>query len=713
MLFVNLTLVDPGHAQAGLWTDVSVNSIGTTPRLNPAPVAFRTVRLDQNALLQLLARAPMEGTAATGVTLSLPLPDGTFGRFRIVESPIMEPGLAAKFPEIKTYAGQGLDEPTATVRLDWTPHGFHALISAIGGTVYIDPYSRDEVIHYISYFKGNARRSQTPSSNGPDVIDEQGMAAQIKTLIEQGAVVPSGSDLRTYRTAVAATGEYTIFHGGTVALGQAAIVTAMNRVNEVYERDVAIRMVLVANNDLVVYTDPGTDPYTNNSGSAMLGENQANLDAVIGDANYDVGHVFSTGGGGIASLGVPCISGLKARGVTGLPSPIGDPFYIDFVAHEIGHQFGGNHTFNGDAGNCAGGNRNGPTAYEPGSGTTIMAYAGICGNQNIQSNSDDHFHVASFDEIVAYSTAGAGNNCPVITATGNDPPVPDAGTGGFTIPINTPFSLIGSATDPNGHPLTYNWEEFDLGPAGHPNSPVNDAPIFRSFSSMAVPERIFPQISDIVNNTQTLGEILPSYTRNLTFRMTVRDNQISGGGVDYDEIAFSVSDLAGPFLVTAPNTAVTWTPGTQETITWDVAGTDVAPVSAAAVNILLSTDGGFTYPHTLATGTPNDGSETVTVPVTPTATARVKVEAATNIFFDISNTDFTVDPPAAGNRYVATTGVDTGTCLNPAMPCATVGYAVGVANPGETIEVAAGTYVEPGLVIDKAVEIEGAGVIIQ
>ena len=230
---------------------------------------------------------------------------------------------------------------------------------------------------------------------------------------------------------------------------------------------------------------------------------------------------------------------------------------------------------------------------------------------------------------------------------------------------------------------------------------------------MAVPERIFPQISDIVNNTQTLGEILPSYTRDLTFRMTVRDNQLNGGGVDYDEIVFSVSDLAGPFLVTAPNTAVTWTPGTQETVTWDVADTDAAPVSAATVNILLSTDGGFTYPHTLATGTANDGTETITVPSTPTSTARVKVEAATNIFFDISNADFTIDAPAAGTRYVTTTGVDTGNCLNPAMPCATVGYAVSQANPGETIDVAAGTYIEPGLVIDKEVDIVGAGVIIQ
>jgi hypothetical protein len=323
-----------------------------------------------------------------------------------------------------------------------------------------------------------------------------------------------GEQLRTYRLALAATGEYSIYHGGTKPLVLSEMVIAMNRVNGVYEQDTAVRMVLIANNDLVIYLDGTTDPYTNNNGSTMLGQNQTTLDTVIGNANYDVGHVFSTGGGGVAQLRVPCVTGSKARGVTGLTNPIGDPFYIDYVAHEMGHQYGGNHTFNGNAGSCSGSNRNASTAYEPGSGTTIMAYAGICSPQNIQNNSDDHFHTHSIQEIVAYTTTGNGNNCPVITNTGNSAPTSEAGTGGFTIPINTPFILTGSGTDPNGGDvLSYNWEEYDLGPAGHPNSPVNNAPIFRSFPSVPEPFRYFPRLSDIVNNTQTLGEILPSYTR--------------------------------------------------------------------------------------------------------------------------------------------------------------------------------------------------------
>ncbi len=642
-------LATPANQSAdGLWHDMDEAILDPGAERLIIPQAYHSVALDVDKLQTLLAQAPLEGTPAAEsapVVLSLPLPDGNYGRFQIVESPIMEPGLAAKFPEIKTYAGQGLDDPIATVRLDWTPQGFHAMILSSGGDVYIDPYARDNTTDYISYFKQDFLSERTAVQYPP--LDPGGLRAQeTADLIAVGVVGPTGAQLHTYRLAVAATGEYTQYHGGTVGLGQAAVVTAINRVTGIYEVEIAVRLQLVANNSAIIYTDPLTDPYTNGNPFALLTQNQTNLDIVIGSANYDVGHVFSTGGGGLASLAVVCNNFSKARGETGLSNPIGDPFYVDYVSHELGHQFGGNHTFNGSSGSCSGGNRNGSTAYEPGSGSTIQAYAGICSGQNIQSNSDAYFHTLSFDEMVAHTTAGSGSTCDVVTNTGNNSPVPNAnanGADGVTIPINTPFTLTGSATDPDDDALTYNWEQFDLGPAGHPDNPVNDAPIFRSFSAQTSPSRTFPQISDIVNNTHTLGELLPSYSRNLTFRLTVRDNRAGGGGVDHDQIAFTATASAGPFLVTAPNTAVTWTGNTTEPVTWDVANTTAAPVSCATVDILLSTDGGYTYPVTLDAGVSNDGSETVTVPNTPTNMARVKVACATNIFFDISNSNFTIE----------------------------------------------------------------------
>ncbi len=639
-----------------LWSDVDESFLKARTERDIVPRRYRTLALDMEALEQILAAAPLEnGTDLTvprgagEVILSLPLPDGDFGRFRVIESPIMEAGLAAKFPEIGTYRGQGVDDPAATVRFDLTPAGFHAMIRSPAGSIYIDPYSREESDHYISYWAGEASSSGRTfecevRGHAPSGLIERYRAARQVSAKGVSAKAVSGETLRTYRTAVAATGEYTGFHGGTVLLGQAAIVTAMNRVTGIYEQEVAIRMVLVADNDLIVYTDPATDPYTNDSGGTMLGQNQANLDAVIGSASYDIGHVFSTGGGGIASLGVPCVNGFKARGVTGLGSPIGDPFWVDYVAHEMGHQWGGNHTFNGDEGSCAGGNRNGPTAYEPGSGSTIQAYAGICGTQNLQGNSDPYFHGISLDEIIAYSTIGSGNGCAVPTATGNDPPAVDAGAS-YTVPVATPFELCGGGTDPNSDPLTFGWEEFDLGPAGAPGSPAGNAPIFRSFNPTASPCRTFPRMSDLAAGALVVGELLPTYARTMNFRLTARDNRSGGGGVGDDATTVTISEAAGPFLVTAPNTAGSLAQGSMTTVTWDVAATDQAPINCANVDILLSTDGGLTYPTTLAASAVNSGSESVSLPDVSIFEARVQVRCASSIFFDISDVDFGIGVP--------------------------------------------------------------------
>jgi hypothetical protein len=564
------------------------------------------------------------------------------------------------------------------------------MILSGNGRVFIDPYTDDNISLYQSYFASDFIPN-LPEDFDPDVVVED----PANLIHPEGppsinGAFTSGGQLRTYRLAVAATGEYTQFHGGTVPLAMAEIVTAINRVAGIYEREVAVTFQLVANNDLVVYTNGATDPYTNSNGGVMLGQNQSNLNSVIGAANYDVGHVFSTGGGGIAGLGVVC-GGSKAQGVTGLGSPIGDPFYVDYVSHEMGHQFAGNHTFNGSTGSCSGGNRNGSTAYEPGSGTTIMAYAGICSPQDIQSNSDDYFHGISFDEIVSFTTAGAGNSCAAVSNTGNTPPTADAGTS-YSIPLNTPFILTGSGSDVDGiASLTYNWEEFDLGPTGSPLAPSGNAPILRSFGPTTSPARTFPQITDIVNNTQTLGELLPSYARTMNFRFTVRDNQVPAGGVASDETTVTAVAGTGPFLVTAPNTAVTWVGNTTETVTWNVANTNLAPISCANINITLSSDGGFTYGTVLAANTPNDGSADMLVPNMASSSARVRVSCADNIFFDISNTNFTVVPGGGptitpSNTPTPPTATNTPTPTNTSTPTATATASPTPGPGGETLE---------------------------
>ena len=625
----------------GLWRlvdEVPTPAVAATVRPWVQPQRFQGCVLDPIALEETLDRAPLEFTRAAlaeTAVLTLPMPDGSFARFRIVESPVMAPELAAKFPQIKTYLGRGIDDPAATLRCDWTPAGFHAQIRSPRGSVYIDPYWQGDRSFYASYYKRDlsAEGRTFECLTAPD--------HRVTADTTAAAMVPrSGDELRTYRLACAATGEYTAFHGGTVLDGMSAIVTAINRVTGLYESELAIRMELVSGNADLVYTNSATDPYTNYDGYSMLGENQANITTVIGRTNYDIGHVFSTGGGGVAYLGVVCSNSYKARGVTGLPSPTGDPFYVDYVAHEMGHQFGGNHSFNGVNGSCGGGNRNWSTAYEPGSGATIMAYAGICGADNLQYQSDAYFHSASFDEIIDYSTAGYGNICPVITATGNDVPTVDAGPD-YTIPKSTPFVLTATGSDPDGDVVTYDWEERDLGPAAALSAPDDgQIPLFRCWDPTTDPSRTFPRLSNLLNNTTAAGERLPSKSRNMAFRVVARDNRPGGGGVATDDMTVTVIGEAGPFYVTNPNTSEPLS-GAQ-TVMWYVAGTDTAPIDVDTVNILLSTDGGQTFPVVLAGNTPNDGSEPIVLPEVITASARVKVEAVGNIFFDVSNYDFAI-----------------------------------------------------------------------
>jgi len=665
-----------------VWTQVDDTDLSRRPLSRTrTPDFYKTFALNKQNLDRILDAAPEEFTqSAVETILELPMPDGSFGKFRISHSLIVENGLLVKFPELgRTFSAQGVDDPTATARLDYLPTGFHAMILSPNGTVIIDPYAVGDVDNYVTYYKRDlpkldAFNCEVGQKGFESIYNIDPMNAG--GIPDESADVTSGGTLRTYRLALAATVEYSTAVGGnTIAGALAAEVLIMNRVNGVYERDLSMRMVIIGNNNLITYAGDQTcagvacttanDPYFNSDAVGMLSQNQTNIDSVIGTPNYDIGHVFSTGGGGVANLNTPCSSS-KARGVTGLPNPIGDPFAIDYVAHEMGHQWGSNHTFNGASGNCSGGNRSSTNAFEPGSGITIMAYAGICGNQNLAANSIDTMHVRSLEVIVAYSQVNNGNTCSTQTATGNTPPTVPVVGGPFNIPRQTPFSLTASSTDVNGDSITYDWQEYDLGAptTAVPNTDADGAmPIFRTYLPTVSGTRTFPSLPFILNNANVppattggflTGELLPQITRTMNFQVVARDNRSGGGGINTATAVVNVDGASGPFVVTSPNTNVNWAANSSQTVAWNVANTTAAPVSAANVRILFSSDGGLTFPTTILASTPNDGTETITVPNLNTTLGRIKIEGIGNIFFDISDVNFTiVAPPTAANASVS------------------------------------------------------------
>jgi len=861
-----------------------------TPALNLK--RFRGAVLDLAGMQSLTAGAPTERSAramASPLTIALPHPDGGYQRFTLVESAIMEPGLAAKHPDIKTYKGQGIDDPSATLRMDITPLGLHASVRSPNGGFYVDPYYRFDTSVYASYSRGDLVNQHGPlvERSAPeaqlslsrsfykegDPVEVRGSGfvpgasvslavrgADDNTLLQSagatadknGAIAvtlaagaarsgafevsaksgeqagaaafqvvdqtlsanaTSGASLRTYRLALVTDPTYASYFGGGANV-TAAKVTLINRVTQVYEDETAIRLVLIDGTDALNLDTAaqmtgangpcgGAACYTSaqaaTCGSGTLTRTRVVAGLLAGAGNYDVGHIaLGLDGGGVASLGVVG-GGSKAQGCTGLPEPTGDFFAVDYVAHELGHQFAGNHTFNGIIGSCSGGNRSAATSVESGSGSSIMAYAGICGSDNLQNHSDPYWSQRSFDEIVAltsgvevnvtevqmavlsgFNTNGQqfrlsynGNlSAPIVRGTNFTAPSvkaaiegiagwPAGGTvtvtalsdnaftltfggafvgtnvaslqlqdctagcggyigeiaaggpstrggsvsalgnlaptvtvpGSYTIPLRTPFALTGSATDGDGDPLTYLWEQNDRG-AGTGTGLINNTkvngPLFRQFGTRAVvttagsleyesagenhttgdSTRVFPDMAQILaNNTNALtgacpaasspptaaqiecfSEFLPTAAYlgfagvnaappSLNFKLTARDGR---GGVNSATTNLVLAPGAGPFLVTSPNTAATLDAGTTQNVTWNVANTNTAPVNTANVKITLSADGGTTWPYTLAETVPNSGSASVRLPMVATQAARIKVEALGNVFFDVSHADFTI-----------------------------------------------------------------------
>jgi chitodextrinase len=594
--------------------------------------------LDVNSLKTTLINAPeRKSITSSNKIISLPNDEGTLEKFKVYENPTMDPALSDKYPEIKSYVGIGIDNPTATVYFSISPLGFKSMkLEADKPAVFIEPFSQD--LKTYSVYKKSDKEQVLNSF-------ECKVAAQAVIDIPSDlAARPNADDaiLRTFRLALSVTGEYTAYFGGTKALALAAINNTMTRVNGVFEKDFAVRMVLVANNDAVIYTAAASDPYSPAASlSNWNSELQANLTSVIGEANYDVGHLFgaSGGGGNAGCIGCVCVNGSKGSAYTSPNNgnPSGDAFDIDYVAHEFGHQFGANHTW------THGGNEGSGAQMEPGSGSTIMGYAGIT-NLDVQPNSDAYFHAFSIQQVTNNVKT---KTCQTNTATGNSIPTVNAGLD-YTVPKSTPYLLTGVATDANGDALTYNWEQFNSQTtAAAPSATKTTGVNFRSYNSTTSPSRSFPRTQSVLAGaTTTAGteltvEALSSVARTLNFRLTVRDNRAGGSANNSDDMIVTVNATAGPFSVSSPNTAVSYAGGSSQTITWAVAGTTANGVNCANVDILISTNGGTSY-TTLLAATPNDGTEAVTIPNTPGTTNRIMVRGTNHIFYDVSNTNFTI-----------------------------------------------------------------------
>jgi hypothetical protein len=574
-------------------------------------------------------------------TILLPNATGILEAFEIRESSNFEKGLADKFPTIKSYSASGIENPTSFAKISLGSDGFHAVIFAANGkTVYIDPYSKDKQ-QYIIYKTSDLKEEDALFKCNVEEIVKKSMSTSAKS-----RAVNDGN-LKIFRLALVCSGEYAQFHlenqnvseTASEADKKTAVLSAMNttmtRVNGVFEKDLSVKMEIVADNDNVIFLDANTDNITDGDPDKMLNEVQTIADSEIGTANYDIGHIFSTGGSGLAGLGVVCVRGQKAKGVTGRSSPIGDPYDIDYVAHEMGHQFGAGHTQNNSC------NRSNSTAVEPGSASTIMGYAGIC-LPNVQSISDAYFHAVSITQIqVVIASSGS---CANLEANGNSAPVADAGLN-YSIPKSTPFILKGTATDADGiNSLTYNWEQIDneIGAIMPPAETNAVGPMFRSLPSNTSPNRYMPALATVISgSTSSTWEVVPNVARDMTFSLVVRDNNTTGGATSRSNMLVTVEDAVA-FTVTSQETSITWDAGSTQNINWNKGTTNEAPIDCQNVTIKLSEDGGVTFPIILAENTPNDGSENIIVPNNMTTQARIMVAAADNIFYNVNPVNFEI-----------------------------------------------------------------------
>lgn len=680
ILFFFFSCLSIAHSQFWSSNDLIKANHSIDGEMQLMPESYASFSLDIESLRRHLKDVPHKDNPNKfdlAVDLDLPLPDGSLKTFKVYEAPVMMPGLAAKYPNIKSYKGYTTDGSGMNVRFDINPEGFHATFHTFQGAYRIDPIEESTTNYVVSWNKNMilpAEHTQNLAC-GFDALAEnhvhESPYAPTDDIEAEGIQLRGPSEpvvMRVYRFALACAGEW--------GQGQSSVESALgkmntwlNALNQIYENELAISLILVENNDLLIHMDANNDPYSDRSGFVVLGENTGAINGIIGASNYDLGHIWTTcapgdGIGGVANRRAPCSNTIKANGVTCIGTNTNPLNTIGTAAHEIGHQFDAGHSWS----NCQDLNPNdnfdvldqlaSDSAFEPGSGRTIMSYNGPgCGNQSLQSlglSDVNNFHSGTLHQIRFYSHENIGDSCPDHVETSNNTPEIKVPFGeGVTIPISTPFELTGEATDPENDPMTYSWEQYDLGPLSPLGSPVGDSPSFTVYApSTEASTRIFPRIQDIIFNSPRPSEVLPTYSRSFTFRFVVRDNNPEAGGVAWEEISFEATDKAGPFRVLYPSTSVeTFEAGRLVEVKWDVADTDLPPVNCQFVDISLSVDGGFTYPHSLIKRVPNTGSANVYLPNKLTQEARIKIKSSDNIFFHISRLNSRIIEPSEPIHY--------------------------------------------------------------
>lgn len=645
-LFVFLLLWFSGvHAQdKDPWKRIDATTTAATAKFFGKSLASDAVlfQLDEETLKNKLKVVQDKALLNTSIEITVPNASGVLEKFSIHEDSNFEPELQAKYPEIRSYSGTGITDATAVLNFSMSPFGIQTMITRKGNQMeFIEKDAENDDL-YVIFDSKNKLKERFPFSC--TTTDQSSLS---KKSSQTAKIVSSDKKFRTLRLALSCTGEYAAYFGGTVNAALAAMNATMTRVNGVYNRDLAVKLLIIANNNLIVYTNASTDPYSNfdvgvgsnNTAGTWGSELQNNLTSVIGNANYDIGHLFGANGGGgnAGCIGCVCDSG-KGSAYTS-PSnniPKGDTFDIDFVAHEMGHQLGANHTFSYDIEGTG-------VSVEPGSGSTIMGYAGITTDYDVELHSDDYFSFASISQI---QNNLATKTCPVTTVVSAAAPTVNAGAD-YTIPKGTAFVLKGTGS--SSAAVTYTWEENDSATSASDDlstavSTKTNGPLFRSLPPSSSPIRYMPSYENVAaGRLMSKWESVSMVARTLHFVLTARDNGAEGlAQTISDEMVVNVNAAAGPFEIISQNVDdLSWFQTTNQTITWNVNGTNMLPGSSK-VNIKLSTDNGATFPIILASAVANDGSEMITVPNVSSQFCRILIEPTDNIFYAINSKKFAI-----------------------------------------------------------------------